>query len=289
MDKKIFHFKNRNKKKRAEMKEKRVHHHGDGKKTIIVCGNTSDQGDSFWETKIDEVGECSKAPKNVEVKISPIVKVKIEALMEEYKSIEWLAYLLGEGYSVKDIFIPEQTVTGGSVSDIKCDEFNELPIIGVMHSHHGMGSFFSQTDDSYINQNHDISIVVSKDGTKGQVRWKTPCGAVKIVDAKISLDFDVNFDSEEFIENVKTKIKKKTYATVAKNWNRVYYGHPYYPQAMGQPWNRQEESTEEWNTGRDSEIKNSSDSSIEDFLNTLDEEERKIIAELEGLENMPLS
>lgn len=274
-------------------KRKRIHDHGDGKKTVIVYGNQ--QADSFWETEIREVKECSKAPKEIEVKISPLVKVKIEALMEKYSNIEWLAYLLGKDLHVEDIFVPNQKVSSGSVNNIDCKEFNTLPIVGVIHSHHNMGAFFSHTDDSYINQNHDISIVVSKNGPKGQVRWKTPCGAVKTVDAKIKLDLDVDFNEEDFLKEAGEKIKEHTYPVVTSfqgNWGKKIGNYHGCPNVNGQPWNKQEEKTEEenWDTGRDAETKVETDSDAYDnFMKTLSEEEKEIVAELEQLENMPLS
>src|SRR5210317_96436 len=54
--------------------------------------------DDEWETDLEVVTECGKFDRGgngkVVVWIEPLAKVKIDALMEEYKSREWLGYLL---------------------------------------------------------------------------------------------------------------------------------------------------------------------------------------------------
>jgi len=172
--------------------------------------------DDDWEVELDIVKECGKVCDNggTVVWVEPLAKVKIDALMEEYKSMEWLAYLLGskEDMTVKDIFVPEQTATSALVDDVECAEFNNLSVIGVIHSHHGMGTGFSGTDHKYVNQNHDISLVVAHSGIAGQIRSKVPCGALMITEAKVKLRFSVDgFEADKFINKVKTNIKKKVF------------------------------------------------------------------------------
>ena len=135
--------------------------------------------------------------------------------MKEYSSIEWLAYLLGKTGTrdVEDIFVPDQSISTTRVDDIECEEYNNLSIIGVVHSHHSMGHTFSGTDHDYINGNHDISIVISHSGLAGQYRYKTPCGAYKIVEANVRLKVNLDFNDEKFIEAVKPKLTKKTYTS----------------------------------------------------------------------------
>ncbi len=172
--------------------------------------------DDDWEVELDIVKECSKVSDNGTsiVWIEPLAKVKIDALMEEYRAQEWLAYLLGdkEDMIVKDIFIPEQTATSARVDDVDCEDFNNISVIGVIHSHHGMGTGFSHTDHTYVNQNHDISLVVAHSGIAGQIRSKVPCGAMMITDAKVKMRFCVDgFEKDKFIDKVKTSIKKPSY------------------------------------------------------------------------------
>ena len=169
----------------------------------------------FWEVEIDCVKECSKVQKEVEVEIQPIVKRKVNYLMIKFPALEWLAYLLGcvvkedDGllYSVTDIHIPTQKVSSGLVWDVDCPEYNDLKPIGVLHSHHGMGNGFSPTDRDFVNSNHDISLVISKQGLAGQVRVETPCGSVKIVkDVKITHLLDDQID-DDFKAEIETKIE----------------------------------------------------------------------------------
>jgi len=188
------------------------------RKSCPVCGRVYEDkphieptniSPASWEVKIPYIQECSKAPENIVINIRPLVKIKIDYLMKKMENIEWLAYLIGKDYLVEDIFIPEQEVTGVSVDNIKCDNFNNLNIIGVIHSHHGMGSSFSKTDDDWINQNHDISLVVSSQNISGQVRWKTPCGSTKIIDAVVKLKMNVPIDYKEFDKIINDNIKRK--------------------------------------------------------------------------------
>jgi hypothetical protein len=201
-------------------------------KTVGKGNNTNNNDNEAWEVKIDCVTECSKAPSEITVWMMPLVKEQIEALMTEYKNIEWLAYLIGNWVDdktpvVKELFIPEQKVSSAAVNDINCPEHNEINVIGVVHSHHNMHHKFSQIDDDWINQNHNISLVVSHTGMEGQVRWKTPCGSLKTVEAKTKLWYDVEFDKEDFIKKAKEKIKENTYSS-GSGWNK--WNNKYSPQ-----------------------------------------------------------
>jgi hypothetical protein len=201
-----------------------------------------------WEVEIDQVHECSKVPKEQKVLITLFAKRKIMALMKKYPSIEWLAYLLGDKendpYTVTDIFIPKQVVTATSVDNIVCEEFNTLPIIGVMHSHHGMGNGFSGTDHEWINQNHNVSLCISKTGIAGQVRFTTPCGALKIIPAKVKVKYpESEFNFDEWVKEETEKIKTKTYTTPAGS---------YYARGQNVPggWNQGHQGWQAGKTGR---------------------------------------
>jgi len=179
--------------------------------------DVTDVNDS-WEVKIDTVKDCSKSPEKVDIFISQLAKCKIDALMKTYKGKEWLAYLIGNDLTIEDIFIPTQTITSVTINNVICPEYNSLKVIGVIHSHNEMGTNFSSTDKDWINQNHNISICISDDSINGQVRWKTPCGSLKIIEAKIKPKIDINFDDKLFIDNVKEKIKEKTYTDWRDNY-----------------------------------------------------------------------
>jgi hypothetical protein len=171
--------------------------------------------DDYWTVEIKMLENCSEAPKSVPVIIKPLVKMKIDKLMVMFPSIEWLAYFIGNAtndkYVIEDILIPEQVVSAGSVSNVKFSVPIGKTVIGVGHSHHGMGSFFSGTDRDFINSNHNLSIVVSRNDMKGQVRWKAPCGGYKIVDTDIIVDLGIEWDIEQFEKDVDGKIKTWVY------------------------------------------------------------------------------
>jgi hypothetical protein len=182
---------------------------------VLVPASSGRQADS-WEVEISTVDQCSKAPSELLAQIEVLAKVKIDALMDKFPNIEWLAYLIGDKNQplvVQDLYIPQQDVTGTSVDNIQCPEFNTLSIIGVIHSHHGMGTGFSGTDHAWINQNHNLSIVVAKNGIAGQFRWKTPCGSLKIIPVKCRVKYDLEFDKEVFLQESTPRIKPKSYAT----------------------------------------------------------------------------
>lgn len=229
-------LKRRNARKAAMSKVKNKHKFGRSKEMVYAAGQTHKEWkksavveEEYWETEIECVEACSKAPEEVIIWVCPLAKVKIDALMEKFPSIEWFSYLLGRKPSeddqrtiVDDIYIPKQVVTSTSVDNIDAPDFNKLPVIGALHSHHGMGNGFSGTDHTYVNGNHNISLVISKDGAAGQVRWQTPCGALKIVDAKVKPLMEVDFDKDGFLKSETEKIEKKTYTTGVG-----FHGQPY--------------------------------------------------------------
>jgi hypothetical protein len=181
--------------------------------------------ETCWETEIDMISDCSKAPETIDIFINPLSKDKIEYLMEKFKNIEWLAYLVGEDTTITDIYIPKQHVSAGSVTDIDSSICNRMPIIGVIHSHHGMGNGFSGTDDNWINQNNDISLCISNEGINGQMRWKTPCGSLKIVKAVVKLKIDVDYDKEAFNKVIEENIKKAVSVFPKSNLKQNAYGY----------------------------------------------------------------
>lgn len=223
-----------------------------------------------WEVKIDTVKNCSKAPEKVDVFINQLVKCKIDALMKEYKDLEWLAYLIGENMVVEDIYVPNQKITSTTIDKVNCPEFNTLSVIGVIHSHNNMGTDFSNTDKDWINQNHNISICISDSNIDGQVRWKTPCGSLKIVKANIKSKIDIDFNSEKFIKIIKEKIMKNTY-----NYN-YGYGHGYnYKNVFN--------DDDDFLTKK---FQEDIEKEIDEVINDFDDKEKTLVEELSKLEEM---
>lgn len=109
---------------------------------------------------------------------------------------EWAILLLGErlnnGYevNVSDYRVPPQSRSGGHVS---IDEFdNDAEIVGVVHSHHSMGAFFSGTDTATLNPRFPVSIVIAHGATTylgfkylGTGKVILPCGSVGEIEFKI--------------------------------------------------------------------------------------------------------
>jgi len=231
----------------------------------VKKGAEGQSGDS-WEVKIDTITECGKAPAEMIINIDLLAKMKIDALMEKYPNIEWLAYLLGDGTDplrVVDIFIPKQTVTTTRVDDVECPEFNDMKVIGVIHSHHGMGTGFSGTDHEWINQNHNISLVIAKTGVAGQCRWTTPCGCLKIVSVKVKVTYpDLGFDKEGFIKEGSEQINKKTYNYAGGYQTGQFYdpqgGNNFTP-AQRTYVNGVSVKSQVWDTGKEDDDLNSDD------------------------------
>ena len=175
----------------------------------MLQGNDNGQNKG-WKVQIDTVHSCGKAPDSITVRISALAAEKIKILMSHFKNTEWLAYLVGESGEnyIRDIAIPKQRVNGTHVGNVLLEE-DEIPIAGVIHSHHDMGNFFSGTDDEYVNQNHNISLVATNKKITGQVRWKTPCGALMDVEANVKHEKQKIVDEDAFLKEVEQKVTVK--------------------------------------------------------------------------------
>lgn len=179
------------------------------------------EAEKCWESGLSTMEACGKAPKSIDVFLSPNAKDKIDKLMSKFESTEWLAYLVGKETTIDDIYIPRQNVTSGSVTNVDSSVCNKMSVIGVIHSHHNMGNSFSSTDDEWINQNHDISLCISKNGINGQVRWKAPCGSLVVVKAIVKLNMNIDYDEKEFEEQIEKNINKTINIVKYVGGNRV--------------------------------------------------------------------
>lgn len=196
----------------------------------------------FWEVKQDCVKECSKVEGEIEVFMNMASRRKAMLFMKWAGAREWLAYLLGEvkdeKYYITDMYLPDQRTSSALVDNINNAEFNKLPIVGVIHSHHEMGAgdannpSFSGHDDSFINSNHNLSLLAGRDSASkgfkivGIARTKTPCGAFIRVKANIkSMVEDPDGDKvlkTEFLE--KTQTQTHTYNYNEGGFNPHGYG-----------------------------------------------------------------
>lgn len=168
---------------------------------------------TFWETDLPDemITSCGAMAEKATVLIGPKARAKMTLLMERFPRIEWLAYLVGdkEGLFVEDIAIPKQRVTAVNVY---VDEPVDVPIMGVIHSHHDMGNGFSGTDDDYINQNHDLSLCITNTKITGQLRVKTECGRYMLADVVV-YDSVEGFEPVEFLKEVDAQISEIKYTT----------------------------------------------------------------------------
>ena len=169
---------------------------------------------------IPEIKACSEVEKPL-IRMTLTVLKKINLLMQEYESLEWAADLIGHKdeskneITISDIAVFKQDVDFASV--VRTDYTDSEDHIGVIHSHHSMGSKFSHIDDEYVNSNHDLSAVVSF--AEGPLsldvnithRTRTNCGKfIRHNDLSWMLDYvSKDFDEDAFLANAKEKIVEK--------------------------------------------------------------------------------
>ena len=182
--------------------------------------------EDFWETEIETVKACSKCEKAVDVFMNITSRRKAMLYMKWAGAREWLAYLVGEkndngSYNITDLYLPDQRTSSTLVDKVDNDAYNQMSIVGVIHSHHEMGAgdadnpSFSGHDAAFINSNHNLSLLAGRDtvnkGFKivGIARTKTPCGAFMQVKANIkSLVENPEADKalkDEFLEKTQTQ------------------------------------------------------------------------------------
>ena len=112
--------------------------------------------------------------------------------------IEWMVLLHGErsddGYevTVQRFTVPAQYRSSGEV-ELAQDIVLPDDCVGVMHSHHRMGAFFSSTDRNELNPRFPSSIVVAVANNnlgfdyRASGKVKLPCGAMGLVDFELAV------------------------------------------------------------------------------------------------------
>lgn len=125
--------------------------------------------------------------------IPPILLAELVGTLDREEGEEWLVLLHGkreEGgltYRVERITVPPEQKRDSSEVELP-DMVEEPDLIGVLHSHHSMGAFFSGTDKTKLNPKYDLSIVISSRLEKDEHKVlgfsyeaeggvKLPCGA----------------------------------------------------------------------------------------------------------------
>ena len=180
---------------------------------------------TVFDSGLKEIHKCSEV-------ISPIIILaimvirKIQLLLIAYPTTEWGASLIGTNekgvISITDLNVFNQNVTSVTINAIHEGKGS----VGIIHSHHNMGSFFSGTDNEGGNQNNDVSIVVAHKADSplkfellATVRVKTPCGGYARFD-KVLWEIDTckadGFDDKEFIATAKENIKEEKFYPVSR-------------------------------------------------------------------------
>lgn len=119
----------------------------------------------MFEQKI--VTDCPVTAGSIgRVIIPPVLLAELVGTLDREAGEEWLVLLHGqreEGgltYKVERMTVPpDQLRSSGEVELPEMVEESDL--IGVLHSHHSMGAFFSGTDKTKLNPKYDLSIVIS--------------------------------------------------------------------------------------------------------------------------------
>ena len=187
-----------------------------------------DEEEKFtWHTGIKSLKKC---PHNdpINVLLTPEVVASVHYLCRAtgtggeavLKNTEFLVYLMGEKNDgvvyVNDLYVPGQEVSNGSV---KVTEKVEVEgIVGALHKHPGtLRPNFSNTDDTCLNVNHDVSIVIPSDGD-----WDKWTGVGRRLVQIDGESYHVNTELvltlflpgaqvEKLRELVETKVKEKEY------------------------------------------------------------------------------
>ena len=181
---------------------------------------------------------------------------QIQLLVEQTKD-EWLAYLDGEEKDegvvwVDNLRVPQQVASGGHVD---VDEYVESDRhVGVIHSHHTLGmKAFSHTDETYINGNHAMSLLINNDKSspfgfvvQGDYKREVPCGEQMVVPVKVTFAQYVLDEEQTWIGAAKARIKKFVSQHQVGTASRI----PVYTGGQGQPMKvysgGKEMSLEEW-------------------------------------------
>ncbi len=140
------------------------------------------------------VSGCPVAKGSVgSMEFSPELVAKIAGAVKD--NIEWMVLLVGErsddGFHVKvtGFRVPKQQRSSGAVNMTEPMEGDGSTVgddvVGVLHSHHRMGAFFSGTDINELNPYFKTSIVVAQ-GDKTALGFKylaegkvtLPCGSI---------------------------------------------------------------------------------------------------------------
>lgn len=214
--------------------------------------NTKKPTYKCWDTGLDHIDKCPEIADR-EVVLTIEARDKIQAMMGAMGRIEWLGFLLGreneDGWEVSDIFIPKQEVTSATAKPTGANQEPE-GTIGIIHSHHTMGTTFSGTDETHANGNFDVSLVVSSDMKFGATaRIETSCGRLANVSLKV-LVYTKDNEFGDWAEKMKAeKIEEKTYVY------KSYSGYNDYDGYSWDNWGRKWPNNKDYKKNKDDDKK----------------------------------
>lgn len=181
-------------------------------------------GRRMWKSDLEIVEDCDELEEELIIHMPTEILDQIATLMEEITRVEWMGYFLGEredGHAyIEELEIPEQRVNGTKA------ENTELPStepIGVVHSHHGMGSSHSHIDDDNMSQ-EGFSVVVNSDmDFTAHGVTELPCGKKGKIEATIRVS--TKEVDDELVEDVRDKMTHET-STCESSSSRKYPAIP---------------------------------------------------------------
>ncbi len=172
--------------------------------------------------RIEKCGYTGQVPIRV-VRFSLSAYLKVQAMMQVMNNSEWLAYLVGRrtrrGYTVDDIYVPLQEVTGTSV-DVGAEQQVVPNTLGTIHSHHSMGAFVSGTDEKFLISNDEVVIICSDKGWEVRIRSTLPCGALTAAEGSWEVQMPRGFDEDAFILDSVARITRKSYTSPVQAWKK---------------------------------------------------------------------
>lgn len=178
-----------------------------------------------WTSELQVHKECPHKDVPVKLIFSEKQIKTIQKMDKEFK-LEFSIYFNIEesedgSFRITDMWVPEQEVTSVSV-----DYLDPKDACGVIHKHPSGANFFSETDEEFINANHDFSLLLVDGNIKIAVaRKKMPCGSMLEVPVNTVMETIQDPEITKFVDDAKDKIKEKTFVQHhASTWeNRKSY------------------------------------------------------------------
>lgn len=178
-------------------------------------GTEKSKGSEDWSCADAEIEGCpltgskTKIPR---VKFTWAMYQRWIALCKAFDT-EWIAYLKGtkdnDGvFTITEMYFPKQKATGAHVTADDQENQIQPDTIGTVHSHVGMGAFFSGEDKKHMN--HDVEMVVNRRGEMAvAIRTKLECGRNSRIECPALITSIPGVNSEEDIAALKSVISEE--------------------------------------------------------------------------------